>query len=53
MWRRALASLSGERHVLLEFVADDSPDALLKDAATLRAWAGAEPAAGIPSPACR
>jgi hypothetical protein len=34
----ALAALPGDRHVLLEFVRDDAPDAFVEDAATLRRW---------------
>ena len=40
-WRRYLDELhhlGGHRHLLLEFVRDDSPQQLLQDAATLRGW---------------
>lgn len=33
-----LATLPGDRHVLLEFVRDDDPDAFRADAAVLREW---------------
>jgi hypothetical protein len=34
----ALATLPGDRHVLLEFVRDDAPGAFAEDAAVLRGW---------------
>ena len=40
-WRRYLEELrgiGGRRHLLLEFVRDDSPEQFLQDAATLRGW---------------
>lgn len=40
-WRKYLAAaahLSGEHFVMLEFVADDSPEAFACDAATLKSW---------------
>ncbi|MFT7834665.1 TIM barrel protein [Saccharothrix sp. BKS2] len=43
LWRPVLALLAGdgaERHVLLEFVQDDDPDAFRRDAATLLSWVG-------------
>lgn len=53
MWRAALAAVPPKdgRLALLEFVADDDPAALMRDAATLRAWlagqaGGASQAAG-------
>ena len=41
LWRPVLAELAelpGDRHVLLEFVRDDDPDAFRADAAVLRGW---------------
>ena len=38
LWRPVLAALPPDRHALLEFVRDDSPEAFREDAATLRAW---------------
>ncbi|MEB3368934.1 sugar phosphate isomerase/epimerase family protein [Saccharopolyspora mangrovi] len=43
LWRAAFAELARdqrERHALLEFVRDDSPDELREDAATLLSWLG-------------
>jgi hypothetical protein len=40
-WRRYLEELhhlGGRRHLLLEFVRDDSPQQLLDDAQTLKRW---------------
>ncbi|MGI6238094.1 MAG: sugar phosphate isomerase/epimerase family protein [Christensenellales bacterium] len=39
MWKKALAMLEGA-HILLEFVREDSEDALLTDARTLISWIG-------------
>ncbi|WP_115789823.1 sugar phosphate isomerase/epimerase family protein [Arthrobacter silvisoli] len=44
LWREALELASGsgrDLDVMLEFVADDSPESLRSDAATLRRWIGA------------
>lgn len=38
LYLERLAALPGDRQVSLEFVRDDSPEQLLRDAATLRAW---------------
>jgi sugar phosphate isomerase/epimerase len=41
LWRPVLAALGelpGDRHVLLEFVRDDEPNAFVADASTLRGW---------------
>jgi 3-dehydroshikimate dehydratase len=38
LWRPVLAALPADRHALLEFVRDDSPEAFRQDAATLRGW---------------
>ena len=38
LWRPVLATLPADRHALLEFVRDDSPQAFQEDAATLRDW---------------
>ena len=38
LWRPVLARLPGDRHALLEFVRDDSPEAFAADADTLRDW---------------
>jgi 3-dehydroshikimate dehydratase len=43
LWRRVFARLAVEQRpfdALLEFVAGDSPDGVLRDAATLRGWLG-------------
>jgi sugar phosphate isomerase/epimerase len=40
-WRsflQAAAAAPGDRHAMLEFVADDAPENFLSDAATLRGW---------------
>ena len=39
LWKRALPLLDGHR-MLLEFVQNDDPNALLRDAETLRSWLG-------------
>ncbi|MBP2336928.1 sugar phosphate isomerase/epimerase [Saccharothrix coeruleofusca] len=44
LWRPLLALLAEDgrdRHVVLEFVADDSPESMRRDAAALLAWLGA------------
>ncbi|MFI7680888.1 sugar phosphate isomerase/epimerase family protein [Actinophytocola sp. NPDC049390] len=38
LWQPVLAALPPDRHALLEFVRDDSPNAFQKDAATLKTW---------------
>lgn len=38
LWRPVFAALPADRHALLEFVRDDSPEAFAEDAATLRRW---------------
>jgi sugar phosphate isomerase/epimerase len=35
---QAAAGAAGDRHAMLEFVADDAPENFLRDAATLREW---------------
>jgi len=43
-WRPCLdqiASLGGDRYLLIEFVKGDAPEAFLKDAAALKSWVGA------------
>lgn len=40
-WKQYLARIrkaAGDRYVMIEFVKDDSPEAFLRDAATLRKW---------------
>lgn len=37
-WKKYLAALQGERNFLLEFVQDDEPQNLARDAAALHAW---------------
>ncbi len=42
-WKQYLARIrkaAGDRYVMIEFVKDDSPEAFLRDAATLRKWLG-------------
>jgi sugar phosphate isomerase/epimerase len=48
MWRAALAAAApGPRLALLEFVADDDPAALARDAATLRGWLADQAGGGV------